>query len=152
MTARSRALLVICGCILLTTAVIALNLASQPRLGRITSHVTVTAPAATVTPTTAGNPVRVRVLGITCLADGGGYRIQWQVVNRGPAITGTLAAQIDDQPPEFIGPPLALRRGESNTGTVNHLTPYGNILLLSLYPDDAATVNAHPRRTPPCAP
>lgn len=174
MKSRLLATLILLGIGLVTVGAVVAAMAATPRSGRVvTVAATDTSTPPTVPPTIAPTsttgptavtgqgpsafttlrapgPIQVRAATPACIdAVGDGYTIAYTISNSGPAVTGMIAAAVDDNP-GIVQRTLALPAGAAVSGTARIPNQGGDGIVVSFLPDDQATVSSFPIETPGC--
>ena len=102
------------------------------------------------TTTTAPGPIQVIVEAAACVRFvGDGWRVRYRILNRGPAATGPVVGQIDDDQPTVLEETLRLGRGETHEATAVVVGGGDAIIVTWVTTPDAGT-SSFPIETPGC--
>jgi hypothetical protein len=102
------------------------------------------------TTTTAPGPLQVIVEAAACVRFvGDGWRVRYRILNRGPAATGPVVGQIDDDQPTVLEETLRLGRAETHEATTVVVGGGDAIIVTWVTTPDAGT-SSFPIETPGC--
>jgi hypothetical protein len=102
------------------------------------------------TTTTAPGPIQVIVEAAACVRFvGDGWRVRYRILNRGPAATGPVVGQIDDDQPTVLEETLRLGRAETHEATTVVVGGGDAIIVTWVTTPDAGT-SSFPIETPGC--